>query len=409
MQQTSNESNNVQKVSILLLSAPNSLRKVVYLPMVKLFFITLASMCLTSCGGGPSASDKNSIEQASSTHANGASNETPAFGLSYPGVTETADRGFTLSNLQTLSLSRVRFDEDWKHREPVEGEFNWAPLDDRMQWLADNEISVLLTIQSNGPNWACEPDLSNERTCIYSNTDKFENYIQTLLQRYPNQIEQLQFGNEWLSPYWFLGSANDFVEYNNIVYRSVQRHSPNTKVVLGGFASGSLSIISYCAGDLDQFFDEQSGDLVDTSRRHNVCNSEDMLSSQHMLDTVLESAEFDYLDLHLYDDVENWGTYLQTMRNAVGDSVPVIIGEFGGPNLIWEQPYSDEFQATRLALYLDTLSAMDINEAYYFKLVQSESALAAHWESGLYKLEGDVHIKKPAFDVFEHFMENYSK
>ncbi len=382
--------------------------KIVYPPMVKLLFISLILMCLTSCGSGPSASKRDRVEQSSSIDDNEFTNETVAFGLSYPGVAEIENREFTLSNLQALSLSRIRFDEGWKYREPIEGEFNWAPLDDRMQWLADNEISVLLTVPSNGPSWACEPDLSNERTCVYSDANKFENYIRTLLQRYPNQIEQIQFGNEWLSSYWFLGSASEFVEYNNIVYRSVQLHSPNTKVVLGGFASGSLSIASYCAGDLDQFFEEQSGNLIDASQRDDVCNSELVLFSQHMLETVLESARFDYLDFHLYDDVENWNIYFQTMRNLIGDSVPVIVGEFGGPNLIWEQPYSDEFQAARLEQYLDALSGMDIREAYYFKLVQSESALAAHWESGLYKLKDNIYIKKPAFDAFEQFMGDYS-
>ena len=385
--------------------------------MVKLFFPALIFICLTSCGGDPSSAQKERVVQPSSVKTidqppideEEPSSESVVFGLSYPGVTEIEDREFTLSNLQALSLSRVRFDEGWKYREPVKGEFNWAPLDDRMQWLADNNISALVTIQPNGPLWGCDTELFNERTCVYNDAGEFENYIRALLQRYPNQIDQIQYGNEWLAPYWFLGSANEFVEYNNIVYQAVQLYSPNTKVVLGGFASGSLSVISFCAGDLDQFFEEESGDLVDASQRTNVCNSELVLSRRQMLDIVLESAEFDYLDLHLYDDVENWGTYFQTMRNVVGESIPVIVGEFGGPNLIWEQSYSDEFQATRLEQYLETLSTMDIKEAYYFKLVQSKSALVAHWESGLYKLEGDVYIKKPAFDVFEQFMENYSK
>ncbi|OUS23782.1 hypothetical protein A9Q99_27495 [Gammaproteobacteria bacterium 45_16_T64] len=377
--------------------------------MVKKCFIPLVLICLINCGGGSGGGSEGSAGVQSSVGPGGASNEPVQFGLSYPGVSDAEGREFTRTNLQALSLTRIRFDEAWMYREPVEGEFNWGPLDERMQWLADNNISVMLTVQSNGPDWACEPTLSNERTCVFSDSDKFEGYIQTLLQRYPNQIELIQFGNEWLASYWFLGTAQDFVEYNNIVYQSVQRYSPSTKVVLGGFASGSLSIISYCAGDIDQYFEEQTGDLVDASQREAVCNSELVLSSQDMLNAVLESAEFDYLDVHLYDDVENWNTYLSTIRRAVGESVPVVVGEFGGPNLIWEQPYSDEFQATRLGQYLDALSDMDIKEAYYFKLVQSESALAAHWESGLYRLEEGEYIKKPAFDVFEGFMDEYSR
>ena len=115
-----------------------------------------------------------------------------------------------------------------------------------------------------------------------------------MLQRYPNQIEQIQFGNEWLSSYWFLGSGADYVLYNNIMYDLVQQYSPNTKVVLGGFASGSVSIISFCAGNLDMFFDEQTGDVIDSSQRHLVCSSEKMISSQLMLKEVLEYAKYNY-------------------------------------------------------------------------------------------------------------------
>ncbi|MDX1693980.1 MAG: cellulase family glycosylhydrolase [Ketobacteraceae bacterium] len=369
------------------------------------------AICLAACGGGngsagaTSASDprNNSGDDSSEHIPTDPDPSGPLFGLSYPPVEEAADRQFTLEQLAALNVDRVRFDEGWRYREPEQGFFDWGPLDQRMDWLFENGISVLLTIQSNGPDWACDPVRLNERACVFVDSQAFKNYIQALLQRYPNEIPLIQFGNEWLSDYWFTGNAEEFVEYTNILYSAVQEYSPQTKVVLGGLANGDLSSLAFCKGAIDSFHRDATGELIQASQRAALCNSEEALAARDMLETVLENAKYDVIDIHLYDDVENWKTYLQTLRSHIGTATPVIVGEFGGPNLFWEA-YSDEYQAQRLEQYLTTLSEMAVEEAYYFKLVQSESALESHWESGLFRMLDNLYVKKPAFDTFQQFM-----
>jgi hypothetical protein len=61
----------------------------------------------------------------------------------------------------------------------MQGQFNWAPLDDRINWAYNNGYDILLTIQSNGPDWACS-GVQNDRSCVFDN-NYFKIYIDALL------------------------------------------------------------------------------------------------------------------------------------------------------------------------------------------------------------------------------------
>lgn len=327
-----------------------------------------------------------------------------SIGLSFPPVSDSEDSAFTLDQLNALDIDRIRIAEDWSYREPVQGEFNWEPLDKRIEWAAQNEISLLLTIQANGPDWACDPDLRNERSCVFRERVDFENYITTLLQRHSNKIEKIQFGNEWASDNWYLGTPEEFVDLHNFLYQAVQRYSPQTQVVLGGLSTDQMRILAYCQGMVKEYY-RIDGELI-SERDDQLCASQDFLSFLHLLTYVTQNADYDLIDLHFYDDAEAWPIYFQAAIEYFPGSMPVIVSEFGGPNLYWEQPYSDQFQAERLGDYLATLRQMDVSEVYYFKLVQSDSAHPSHRESGLFReVEGQA-VAKPAFFVLQEFIQD---
>lgn len=64
-----------------------------------------------------------------------------------------------------------------------------------MSWATINNYEVLMTIQSNAPAWAC--GLHNPHSCVFLDDNNFKTYIDSLLLRYPNQIDKIQFSNEW--------------------------------------------------------------------------------------------------------------------------------------------------------------------------------------------------------------------
>jgi len=322
-------------------------------------------------------------------------------GLSFPPLVDSQAREFTRTQLKALDVSLIRSAENWYHREPQRGEYRWNALDDRMRFFEEQSLEVLLTIQSNGPDWACDSELRNERACVFSDREAFSTYIDQMLDRVLPVVEKIQFGNEWASEYWYPGSAQDFVTANNIVYDAVKARDPQKPFVLGGFASGTLYALAFCQGYLDHFQQSWDEDMI-TDR--SVCESQEAQDGFERITDVLENAKYDMIDLHFYDNPEDWPAMLETVQDTFPRQVPLIVSEFGGPNLVWTGPVTEEEQAHMLASYITTLDAMGITEAYYFKLVQGgDGVMEGHEESGLFRLQGNTIIQKPAFDIFEAF------
>jgi len=348
------------------------------------------------------ACDRRRISSAADLDTLDVSLHNLTLGLSFPPVSDAESRAFTSVHLEELDVHLIRFAENWAYREPRQGEYRWTALDERMAWVAENDVSLLLTIQSNGPSWVCDPEQMNERSCVYRDAGAFERYVSELLRRYPGEIARLQFGNEWASRYGYAGSAEDFVHFHNILFDCVQALSPETEVVLGGFASGVLTGWAFCAGGIDSIHVD-GGALLTASDRGEACGREEVLDMQARIRYVLENANYDWVDLHFYDNVEVWPEIMEAFMEELPDGIPVLASEFGGPNLVWEQPYSDTFQAERLVEYIRTLNEMGIPEAYYFKLVQGGDSSPPHMESGLFELVFGRPVKKPAYAVFQAF------
>ena len=323
-------------------------------------------------------------------------------GIAYPPVQDDEQRAFSLPILQELDVQDIRFNEEWAFRQPTEGgSFAWSPLDERLAWASANGIQVLLTVSSNGPDWACS-EIRNERSCVYNNNQDFQNYIEQLLQRYPNQIYRIQFGNEWQSDFWYVGTAQEFVAANNIVSDAIAAYSPMTQQVLGGFTSISLRFLAGCNGFVDSFYDDE-GTFFDRAFLDANCDDPAFQEVFDRIDYILENANFDLLDIHLYDDFENWSAYYMNIQASLSEKnkgdVPIIVSEFGGPNLNLES--SDEsYQAERLGGYIQAVDDLGVASAYFFRLIEG-SQNQAHRLSGL--LRTPSLAKKPSFDFFKAY------
>lgn len=316
-------------------------------------------------------------------------------GISFPPVADIEQRNFTEPLLNDLNVKIIRIGENWSFREPTQGNFNWAPLDDRINWATVNNIDVLLTIQSNGPDWACS-DTQNSNSCVYTDNENFKNYIEQILQRYPNQISKIQYGNEWQSDFWYIGDAQQFVAANNIVYNAIQQYAPYTDFVLGGFTTISLRFLAGCNGLVNSFYDDE-GNFYNQEFLDENCNSIEIQSVVDRIDYVLNNTLYDIADIHLYDDVENWMMYYNNFKTMIDK--PIIITEFGGPNVNIE-PDTEQYQSDQLKLYIETIDSMDVSEAYFFKLVEGTNN-PAHVKSGL--IDNVTLEKKLSFFTFQSY------
>ncbi|MFW0871288.1 MAG: hypothetical protein ACKKL4_02445 [Patescibacteria group bacterium] len=320
-------------------------------------------------------------------------------GISFAPINDEEKRAFTKEALDDLNISLLRFAEDWKYSQPREGQFNWSYLDDHINWTEENNIDLLLTIQSNGPDWACSNEKNNQ-SCVFSNPNDFKVYIETLLARYPNKIEKIQFGNEWQARFWYAGDAQDFVVANNILYEAVQKYSPQTKVVLGGFTSASIRYTSFCNNLVDGFI-LNSGEYVTKDKRSSICASQEYRNLQDRISYVVDNALYDELDLHLYDDPEQWADYFEMATRMTNK--PIIISEFGGPHPVAD-PKTEEFHALMIHRYIEALNELDIDQAYYYKLIGADTITSSGYDTGLYAYEsgGEPH-KRLAYDVFKQY------
>ncbi|MCB0477815.1 MAG: T9SS type A sorting domain-containing protein [Crocinitomicaceae bacterium] len=316
-------------------------------------------------------------------------------GISFPPVSDVTQRTFTLGHLNALGVSKIRFAEEWASREPIQGSFNWQPLDQRIAWADSNNIEILLTIQSNGPAWACS-SIQNPQSCVFNDNNEFKVYLDSLLDRYSGKIDKIQFGNEWQGDFWYAGSAAQFVTSNNVLYQAVQDYSPSTQVVLGGFTSRSLALMAACNGDVSYFYDED-GYFVSQAQIQSDCGLQQYQDIFARIDSVLSMANYDIIDLHLYDEVERWDEYYYSFSDTI--TKPILVSEFGGPNTNYE-PDTYTFQENRIYEYIKKLDSIGIQEGYFFRLVEGSSNLA-HVNSGL--IDDTTFLEKPSYYVFQKF------
>ncbi len=319
-------------------------------------------------------------------------------GISFPPVSDAEQRNFTQPILDELEVRPIRIAEEWSLREPTQGNFSWSPLDDRVNWATANDYQLLLTIQSDGPDWACS-QTRNIRSCVYADNADFQNYVEVLLQRYPDKIDKIQFGNEWQSEWWYAGNAMEFVQASNIVYEAIQLYSPSTKFVLGGFTTISLRYLAACNGFVSSFYDDE-GNFFDQAYLDINCGGADIQQVVKRINYVLGNAQYDELDIHLYDDVDQWDEYYFYFKSMVAK--PIIVTEFGGPNVNLE-PLYEEYQAQQIEKYIRKLDSLGIYEGYFFKLVEG-STNPAHITSGL--IRASSLENKLAFGVFKKFSTN---
>lgn len=308
-----------------------------------------------------------------------------AVGISFPPFSNSSQMSFTVSELKKMSIGRMRIAIDWRDREPKQGKFYWGPMDLRMQTAKDNGISVFLTILSLAPDWALLP-AGSDGACIMDE-QALKSFIEALVLRYDN-IDKIQFGNEWETEheegtgYADTESLKKFVIYNNILFDAVQNHSPNTKVVLGGLTS-TYPLVEFFTGKGS--CPDFSGLRLARGVTIDKLNSKlarskleyDSKGIRQNIDYVFEHAQYDMLDIHLYDDAENWPSYVSVLPK----DKPILVSEFGGPNSEFENT-SSSYQAQRMNHYIDAIEKLPIVEAYYFKLVDSPTSY--HKDSGLF-------------------------
>ncbi len=320
-----------------------------------------------------------------------------SLGVAFPPSASADERAFTTSRLDALCAPHVRFGQRWVLREPERDRWVWGPLDDRLSGFAAAGVQVFLTLELKGmPGWlaALSPE---EREA------EFRQYVRALLERAGSRLAAVQFGNEWN---WevdrYLGGDTDaFVRLAAVLSQEVGRlpEAERPDVVLGSLSIDGLRALAFAQGRIDNVvFDGQPLYSDDQLAEARAASAE--LQARYR--AVFGGVEADAVDLHLYDDVWNWPLYREAVEQSLREvgkrpeDVAFVVSEFGGPHPTLE-PGGEAFRAERVRQYVSALGEMDIDRAYYFKLVEEPGADIAHPNSFLVAADGE---STEAFDAF---------
>ncbi|HBE03888.1 MAG: hypothetical protein A2096_05750 [Spirochaetes bacterium GWF1_41_5] len=329
-------------------------------------------------------------------------------GISYPVISTAEQMEFSAAAFRELGIRWFRTDIHWKLMEKRKGEVQWT-FDKKVQWAQQNKFSMVATIKADGPDWACRE--KNKNSAIFKGPDDFERFVNELAKRYAGKIDIIQFGNEWQSSFWYMGTPQEFAAYNNIAYTAFKKHSPGTRFCLGGFSIGALRVLALNSGKLDSFLQDETGQIFtrESIKTLDAKNKKRLDEIVNRSDYVLKNALYDMADIHLYDDPENWLLYYN-MINEMCSGKPVIVTEFGGPNLKI-RPYNEDFHVQELGRYLQAIDAFNIQLALHFYMVEGD---ALHGKSALYRTTGKdnssppgyIIEKKKTWQVFREFITN---
>jgi len=324
-------------------------------------------------------------------------------GIAFPPLQGESDVAATVARCRELGIRRIRYQESWTNREPERDVFDWKPMDARIDGLHRAGIRVLLTLGGQEwPTWLGSDGGHREAATLA----QFREYVSALLRRYAGKIDRIQFGNEWnweIDAYMG-GDESAYIEYANILYEETMAlpAAARPTVVLGSL--NGLAFVAFDQGLIGSIVIEQREPYQKQIARYRA-NPDRALTRR--AERILGRAQYEMLDIHLYDDYGNWPAYLRAIRNLEqkikGTNHPILVSEFGGPfprdlTAVYGGRPAPSVLAGSLINYLRTLDAMELTEAYFFSLAEDPDRY--HRDSYLIDSKGR---KMPAYEVLRRF------
>lgn len=215
-------------------------------------------------------------------------------------MSNTAERTFTLRALDDLGLRHIRISENWRRRPLHPAPEDFAPLKRRLSALRAGGLKVLLTIENDGPDAAC--GARHAHGCYLRADAPLEGFITALLAAVGDDIEAIQFSNEWDGPY--RARADEFLALHARAARTIRATRPGLPLVMGGITGNAPYAVSLCTAGATP---TRAGGVSWAQAVAKFCARTDEIAARcALVDHVLRRADFDVLDLHLYDAEALW-------------------------------------------------------------------------------------------------------
>lgn len=147
--------------------------------------------------------------------------------------------GYLRTARQDLSVQWVKIQVRWELIEAQQGVYNWDELDLAMAGARFFGVHPMFSIVT-APDWAREPGISTAVHGPPANNADYVNFVQTVLQRYVDQVYAIEVWNEQnLSREWTSLQglrASNYIALLRDTYNMVQEVSPGTIVISGALS-----------------------------------------------------------------------------------------------------------------------------------------------------------------------------
>jgi hypothetical protein len=330
------------------------------------------------------------------------------FGISHPPLKGTVGSDgvdaleFSSSALARFNVKWISTTEFWTWRQPTRNTFAWKIFDEKVAFAKKHSLQIFLVIAGDAPSWACSPAAPRDgEYCPLHDTESknaFLAFVEELLRRSNGSLGAVAFGNEWDRGSWIGFPAEEFIERSNAVFDAAKRIAPQVKVVAGSLSVGYLQWEAACAGLIPKVVDMET---YSGSEVTEYC-AQKFPARNKKVQQVLRHLKSDAIDLHLYDDPENWTMYVERIsRTWQGRSL--WISEFGGPNQIAE-PYSEAQHALKIANYVRAIRTLPASLALHFKLLEDGENYPTHLHSAFFRSD-----LSPKEEVIRAFLDEVNR
>lgn len=321
------------------------------------------------------------------------------WGVCYPKWDNETNRTRELVYLNDMGTPLIRLDERWVFREPTPSNFTWTSTQNKLDFANDNGVGVYILQSQNFPTWGqkvLEPPPGAGQHVV-GNLDSWQWYNELWFVNMASRLNgvRVAFGNEWDSTWWYNDTPENFVLAFNRFAAAGREYAPNCIIVLGGLRHIMMQILGLVYADVPSMT-ESENDVTYTKAQvddfwwNGLYGFDDL---KDRLVYVLANADYDEIDVHLYDDPENWSAYIEGLvRFLVDEGIPlkpIICTEFGGPDET-RQPTTEADFVTQVHSYVAGLRrSPHVADATFFKLYKGAEGSVLHWASGLFVDNGN--------------------
>jgi LysM repeat protein len=142
-----------------------------------------------------------------------------------------------VSQVEQLGMAWVKIEVNWRDIEPIQGEIDYAALDQAVNTLNTSGLNILFTV-STAPQWARS---SNREDGPPDDFAHFAAFAGTLAQRYAGRVDAYEIWNEpnlrreWNSSAHSI-DAGAYMELMSAARDAIKAADPNASVISAGLA-----------------------------------------------------------------------------------------------------------------------------------------------------------------------------